>query len=952
MWLGTAKNICRFDGNKVETFPSLKLGYASSLSMLPNGQLVASISTKGLCQINPQTLEIKTLLALDYSDKNLLNDHYENAFVDSHGDIWMSDLYNIKRYRPAKNRLTVFPMVANSIGQQVGRFFEDKQHRLWLIAELGLFLYHPQTEKFICKLGAAASNPTNRKAMRLISANQDRFGHLWIGAADKGLLKYTPENDSYQLYSKGLEQQHVQCAIENIENNGQALVFVGTKSGLSIFNPITGKFWPVDKFQNRGLNFKSFINDTQNGILWICSTEGLIKYRYKNQGISTVKIPKNMVKQPVGIMSIRSIDSTLFALGLSHTGVLFWQSKQNTFKLWPYPFSASTNQLHLFGKNLYAFTDKGIFYSTITKPGFRQVPKYISKSFKTTEFKGGNIDKHGRFWVANLTEGLKVFDLKQQKEIKLWTTKIHDKYFKNSYLKFFLVDNHGQIWLAMCVNALLKYDEKLADFISVKDMAINKGKYFAGLCINSLGLDTDGGILAACWGGISKVNKKGQLIKTIDYEHHPLIDTYHGNIAADNEGNYWVSTTEGLEIIDSANRVNRLSTIDGLKSNFTFGFYKTKDNNLLIGGNNVFTALKINEIHKNQIAAIHLSSMEIDGKRQAVDIKKTISIPPEANTIKFHFSKLNYEPQLTNQFKYQMQGLNTAWAELENGTSLSFTNLPTDKYSLLLRAENQIGKSNKPLLKIDLEVLPYFHQTGWFRSLLSVLAIGLLYGIIKWRLNNLRLRNQLTLQMTELKLRALQSQMNPHFLFNSLNSIQNYILTNKGLEAAKYISKFSKLVRKIMENSSHQFLNFEEIIDTLKMYVEIESFRFNHEFSYQFDIENNDQLLEAQLPPMLLQPFVENAIWHGLMPKNGTKHLIIKAFIMNNSIHCIIEDNGVGRDKAKPTREGHISRGEEMTKGIFDSMRHKNSQARMDITDLTDGQGRPCGTRVEMQIPL
>ena len=205
--------------------------------------------------------------------------------------------------------------------------------------------------------------------------------------------------------------------------------------------------------------------------------------------------------------------------------------------------------------------------------------------------------------------------------------------------------------------------------------------------------------------------------------------------------------------------------------------------------------------------------------------------------------------------------------------------------------------------------------------------------------------------MTEWKLKALQSQMNPHFLFNSLNSVQNYLLTNRGVEGAKYLSKFSKLVRRIMENSNHQYLSFEQIIDTLRMYVDIESFRFNHEFSYGFEIEDNEALLDALLPPMLLQPYVENAIWHGLMPKEGDKKLIIRAKVIDHHIVCTIEDNGVGRSFA-PRVEGHISRGQEMTRGIFESLRRKDSATKIEVIDLVDAANNQAGTRVCMTIPL
>ena len=195
--------------------------------------------------------------------------------------------------------------------------------------------------------------------------------------------------------------------------------------------------------------------------------------------------------------------------------------------------------------------------------------------------------------------------------------------------------------------------------------------------------------------------------------------------------------------------------------------------------------------------------------------------------------------------------------------------------------------------------------------------------------------------------------MNPHFLFNSLNSVQNYIISNKPIEGAKYLSKFSKLVRKILDNSYHQFIKIEQIIETLKMYVELESFRFSNEFQYEFIYDENDaELLETSLPPMLLQPFVENAIWHGLMPKEGKKQLLVEIIHEKNAIKCIVDDNGIGR-KVFQKKDGHTSRGEEITKDTFDAFAQQTGKkAQLIIIDKTDENGNPSGTRVEVVVPI
>jgi LytS/YehU family sensor histidine kinase len=246
-------------------------------------------------------------------------------------------------------------------------------------------------------------------------------------------------------------------------------------------------------------------------------------------------------------------------------------------------------------------------------------------------------------------------------------------------------------------------------------------------------------------------------------------------------------------------------------------------------------------------------------------------------------------------------------------------------------------------------IAPPFWQTWWFRIAVALFIIAILYYFIRRREKIKMENNQIALQIAELKLQTLQSQMNPHFIFNSLNSVQKYILEHNPAEGARYLSKFSKLIRKILDNSHHNLLPLHQIVKTLEMYIELESLRFNREFSYELLKDEDDEMMNRKLPPMLLQPFVENAIWHGLMPKEGEKKLIVAIQKKNDQLYCLIEDNGVGREKAPAAEEGHISRGEKMITGMLESLQQLlHVKPKIIITDLN---GSTTGTRVEIFIP-
>ena len=207
------------------------------------------------------------------------------------------------------------------------------------------------------------------------------------------------------------------------------------------------------------------------------------------------------------------------------------------------------------------------------------------------------------------------------------------------------------------------------------------------------------------------------------------------------------------------------------------------------------------------------------------------------------------------------------------------------------------------------------------------------------------------------ELTALKAQMNPHFIFNALNSIQHSIVTNNTEDAYRFLSKFSKLIRNVLDSSSEQLIPLRSEIETLSLYVEIESKRFDNSFNFSVELEDNGFNPEIILiPPMILQPIIENAIWHGLMPKEGEKQLSVKFCILSDSrINCTISDNGIGRERAKDIKAAkektHKSKG---ISNIMDRVKllemTYSINVTIETTDQYDAAKSPCGTSVSVAI--
>lgn len=210
---------------------------------------------------------------------------------------------------------------------------------------------------------------------------------------------------------------------------------------------------------------------------------------------------------------------------------------------------------------------------------------------------------------------------------------------------------------------------------------------------------------------------------------------------------------------------------------------------------------------------------------------------------------------------------------------------------------------------------------------------------------------------TELEMQALRAQMNPHFIFNSLNSINNFILKSEPQTASAYLVKFSKLIRMILENSIYQWISLEQELDALRLYIELESLRFQHQFNYEIRIEADLDTTSIKVHPLILQPFVENAIHHGLMPKNGSGTLSIQIAEQNKWLVLKIADDGIGRQQSGLKKSNgnplHKSMGLAVTTERISGMTPDSAfKPHVEILDLTDASGKAAGTEVIIKIPL
>ncbi|MBK7869350.1 MAG: histidine kinase [Saprospiraceae bacterium] len=220
-----------------------------------------------------------------------------------------------------------------------------------------------------------------------------------------------------------------------------------------------------------------------------------------------------------------------------------------------------------------------------------------------------------------------------------------------------------------------------------------------------------------------------------------------------------------------------------------------------------------------------------------------------------------------------------------------------------------------------------------------------------------RLRTDFEKQIANIEMNALRAQMNPHFIFNCLNSIDRYIITNNTKKASEYLNHFGRLIRLILQNSRSNYVNLKDELEALELYLKLEQMRFRHSFDYEINIPPDINPENYEIPPMLIQPYVENAIWHGLNHKDEKGKVSISISINNDIVTCVIEDDGIGRMASKAMMKAkeikRQSMGMNITSermAIINKIHDTNNNVR--IIDLYDESNKPKGTQVVLNISL
>ncbi len=425
-------------------------------------------------------------------------------------------------------------------------------------------------------------------------------------------------------------------------------------------------------------------------------------------------------------------------------------------------------------------------------------------------------------------------------------------------------------------------------------------------------------------------------------------------------GQVWVATNRGLNRVICTNdsiQIKAYSVIDGLASNDINKLYQ-HNNTLLIATSNGLSVFPLEEERPEDAApVVYLQSVTVGGENLPLD--QHHQLPHSTRDVSIAYVGLSYKSQGNITYRYRLEGWDTTWS-YTNALQVEYRSLDPGDYTFLVDAQSLRGKWSKQPASIRFSVAKPFWQEWWFFVGLIVMIVVITWLIVYSSMKRVRRREQrkaeLNLRLAEAEQKALRAQMNPHFIFNSLNSIQRFIIKKDTKVAYNYLEKFSRLIRMILENSRYNFITIEDELTALELYLELEELRFDRKFQYSI---YTDPKIEQhmRIPSMIIQPYVENAIWHGLMPKEGNDlQLSIQLLLNKESIHCIVEDNGIGRQEAMKHRgkkqKGKTSMGMSITKDRLNIINASGAHVDVKIIDLYTSTNHAAGTRVEILFPV
>lgn len=917
IWIASSHGLEYFDGTRF-----LTIAFEPKTIMNVNDVFVTPENTL-ICATANGIFEIKKFVSKKVGSKvKAMNEAFSTAIKDQKGTYWFGSntgFYSFSNSTGFKSYKDQNKVMGNSI--TIVR--QDQTGKL-NIGTYGDGMYVFDHKKFY-----RIDYHHELYRQTILDVFIDATNDVWLATLNSGVIQYSNKSKTFTSIteSKGLSNNHVRCVFQD---NSNAFWFGTSGGGVSHY--FGKQFTHYDERSGLGGNFiYSVFKDHANN-LWIGNSQQGVTLMKQNE---VIRYDATSGFQNTKVKAISEDKLGNIYLGTDGSGVYLFKNGnfeeiQDLAKAYVKDMKADAN-----GNVWIATAGSGLIKVEATSSNLILTKWTVAEGLLSNRITSLHVDKKNRVWYGSESHGVGCMDQDKLLKAKLST--------KNGLIspliRCLTEDDFGRLWIGTAgggVHSFPIYTSSNSPKVQAygEENGLSSGNIYSLIC------DDNGKIIVGTEQGIDHIsfNENGQITRVKYYgklDGFLGVETCQNSIFNDNDGAIWIGTIGGL----------------------------CKFNPAELTQNPIPPILSFNDVRLFYESIVIDDSLSpiLKGKQ-----REAMTFSHNDNHLTFEFFGVNLKRPAGVLYQWKLEGFDEDWSPPSKEGSILYSNISPGKYTFMVRSSNEDGIWNEQPLVFEFEILAPFWKQTWF-IILMILVVGAIIGA-SYLLSVRRIRRkakekqqqvELEMSLLELEQKALRLQMNPHFIFNALNSIQSLIGTGKEKEARYYLAKFSRLMRQILDNSRKSVITLEEEINTLENYLLVEQFCTNNRFEYSISVNEKLEADFIEIPPMLVQPFVENAIKHGMKGRDSeNKGLISIQFEeVKHCLICTILDDGIGREKASQLKKEsmetyHESASLKVTEERLEQLSNGHEHGSIHIDDLKDADGNARGTRIVLRIPI
>lgn len=941
IWIGSYNGLNRYDGNRIKSFyaddAGNSFGEISFLHATEKGLWICTPSQVFYMQTTTESLR--------------LIGNFINAAINNNQGIYNLIDHKFVYQLPTDEELqqpnftlkTSFRRSPTKVG--FNRLVSDKAGQLWSYYENKIVLLNKKDLKIEKEFQVGNSIIQNLFF--------DSHNRCWVATWGKGAYIFDPATGSSKQFD--IEQnQLVVLGFNSWQQHNKNYIVLSSDNSLILVDEESLAYQKYS--DNIRFRLNSTYTDKDNN-LWLACEDALKLVSNRQDLFTVIPITTPAADKKAswvsGVYSIKETKDNFWISKRYLTGIFQYDKNWQLKNYFPYLGEKNPNSI-LNSSEAFDFLEKDGKTFITTELGMYILDKNFKKkliiperdSLQIPRLRNIDVVSDSTWWIRSYSNGIYIFNPESEKFVQHY--EVLDNRQVQQPVHYLLITKKGDTFVTTYDGL---YELNSNQKFSKIEIAGVPSSYMLGMAE-----DKNGIIWITSSNGIFAFNPVSRKLYKSFKDYNEM--GFSLRITVDDYNNIWFNCQKGYWCwMQDKQQMLKFGYEMGLPENrMEAGFTKGLDGLIYAGANDAVVKFDPAYIRDYSVVApafitdVRTNQMR-STTREVNDSTQKLELSPGTYDLLINFSVTDYATPGNYELYYQLEPGNSHFSLAEKG-SVNFSGLGYGKYKVTVKGKNNLtGSFSKPYF-LSLHILPHWYQTILFKVFLALAIIAFVLFLFKRRVMKIRREAQFKQKIAESEMSVLRSQMNPHFIFNSLNSIENFIFQNEKRNASDYLIKFSKLIRTILDINQLHLISYKKDMEALSWYIDLEQIRFPGKFNIKIETDPLIQNGNYYVPPMIIQPFIENAIVHGIAHSKGLGHQInIKVAVEGDYLTYFIEDDGIGMQKSaainKFNKPRYKSVGLQITKERIRLHNQSNEENNIQFMER-----QPTGTIVIVKIKI